>query len=325
MLNRLTLAGVLVLAAVSQAGGGDYSAGSNDPANQYDPPVEKTDPRIVEWADTVVEYGYRPAPGVGVYVDWETGEPMPEVGFANPTTGIGSLGDLYDPDDAPPAEQIPPSSGATEPFSGDVTDTDDEYGFIGYDDPGSITVGFPHGIRNGPGPDFAVFENAFYYNGVVADLAYVEVSTDEENFARFDAISLNTQYLYLDDTWGSGYASIDETNVYNLAGKHLDGWGTPFDLAELAGHSLVAGGQLDLDNIQYVRLVDIPGIGDGTYVDSLGNGIRDAWVTVGSGGYDFRLSEGVGVLHAVPEPGAVVLLVTAGLGFAVFAVRRRRR
>jgi hypothetical protein len=42
--------------------------------------------------------------------------------------------------------------------------------------PGYLTVTFPHGIRNGAGPDFAVFENGFTFgspNGLFAELAYV--------------------------------------------------------------------------------------------------------------------------------------------------------
>jgi len=313
---------LLGLVSGSIAHAGPYSRHSNDPDNLYDPPIEKTDPRIIEWADTIVDYS--PAPGVGVYIHWDTQQPMPDVGFAAPLTGIGSLGDLYDPAFPPATGQIPEYSGATEPFGGDPADTGDQYGFVDYDDQGTITVGFPHGIRNGAGPDFAVFENGpDYGSGLVADLAYVEVSSDAVHFARFPGVSTNSEYL--DQSWGPGYASIDETNVYNLAGKHLDGWGTPFDLEELTDHALVTAGQLDLQNVQYVRMVDIPGINDGTYVDSLGNPVLDAWVTLNSGGFDFRLSEGVGVLHPVPEPGSLILLATAGLSLFGLVFRRRLR
>jgi len=323
MLTRLTYMTVLLgTVAGSIANAGPFSQHSNDPDNPYDPPIEKTDPRIIEWADTIVDYS--PAPGVGVYVQWDTQEPMPEVGFAAPITGIGSLGDLYDPAFPPATGEIPIYSGATEPFGGDAADTSDQYGFVGYDAPGTITVGFPRGIRNGAGPDFAVFENGKDYgSGLVADLAYVEVSSDGVNFARFAGVSTNADYL--DASFGTGYASIDETNVYNLAGKHHDGWGTPFDLEELADHALVTAGQLDLENIQYVRMVDIPGINDGTFVDSLGNPVLDAWVTLNSGGFDFRLSEGVAVLHPVPEPASLILLATAVLSLGGIVWRQRLR
>ena len=39
------------------------------------------------------------------------------------------------------------------------------------------------------------------------------------------------------------------------AGKHADGFGTPFDLATLASKSAVLGGLVDLQNIQYVKFV----------------------------------------------------------------------
>jgi len=311
----------LLLCAATSPAAGPYSVYSDDPANAFDPPIAKDDARIVEWADGVIDYS--PAPGVGIASDWQTGDPMPEVGYRNPTTGIGSLGDLYDPAAPPAVGEIPEYSGIAEPYGGDPADTSDQYGFAGHDDPGSITLGFPHGIRNGPGADFAVFENGSDFgSGLVADLAFVEVSSDGVNFARFDAVSQNTAYL--DDTFGASFASIDETNVYNLAGKHLDGWGTPFELDELSGHALVTGGQLDLQDVQYVRIVDVPGIGDGAFVDSQGNPILDASVTVSSGGFDFRLTEGVGVLNAVPEPGSVGLLIAACLAAAGCLIRRRK-
>ena len=150
------------------------------------------------------------------------------------------------------------------------------------------------------GADFAVFENGFAYgspNGLFAELAYVEVSTNGADFLRFGSLSFNEGPVA-----GSGaFSGWDTSNVYNLAGKHQSGWGTPFDLEELALSPLVLCGLIDLDNIQYVRLVDIPGTGD--YVDSQGNPILDAHPTTGSGGFDFRLTEGVAVLNAVPVPG----------------------
>lgn len=326
MFKTLSFVAVLVSMAVSAAAG-PYSRYSDDPDNAHDPPIANTDPRIVEWADSVVDYS--PAPGVGVFTNME-GDQFPELGFANPTTGIGSLGDLYGLNNAPVVGQEPPPySGATQPYDGNPNDMTDEYGFAGIDSPGSITVGFPRAIRNGDGPDFAVFENGSDFDDIpntslMAELAYVEVLTDGKNFARFDAISLNTNYI--DATWGTGSGSIDETNVYNLAGKHLKGWGTPFDLSELETNLLVVNDLLKLDDIQYVRLVDVPGINDvNIYTDSLGNGILDAWVTIGSGGFDFRLSEGVAVLNAVPEPGSITLLAAAAFALAMLGIYRRRQ
>ena len=207
--------------------------------------------------------------------------------YQNPTTGYGCLGDLS-------ATQI--AEGVSV---------------------GSIVVGFEHGITNGDGADFAVFENGFAFgvNSLFMELAYVQVSSDGLNFIQFDAISTNTA-----PTTGSGsFSGWDTTNVYNLAGKHQSGWGTPFDLDELVNNTLVLNGTVDLGNINYVKLIDIPGTGD--FLDSLGNPILDNHLTTGSGGFDFRLSEGVAVINEVPEPATLALLGLGGL----FVSRKRKQ
>jgi len=81
------------------------------------------------------------------------------------------------------------------------------------------------------------------------------------------------------------------------------------------------GGIVDVSNIQFVRLVDIPG--NGAFRDSLGNPILDAWLTSGTGGFDFRLGSGtgVGVLHAVPEPAALISLT---IGAICIVLRKKR-
>ncbi|MEM8910907.1 MAG: PEP-CTERM sorting domain-containing protein [Planctomycetota bacterium] len=197
----------------------------------------------------------------------------------------------------------------------------------GGDSPGFLTVTFPTGIRNGFGADFAVFENfgAFFSEPFrFAELAYVEVSTNGTDFARFPSISTNTE-SDLNTDFGRGFAGVDVTNVFNLAGKHEDGFGTPFDLANLIADPLVSNGSLNLDDIQFVRLVDIPGSGD--FLDSQGNGILDPWLTSGTGGFDFRLGEGlgVGVINAVaiPEPGPFVVI--AAFGWVALFKRRNRK
>ncbi len=154
--------------------------------------------------------------------------------------------------------------------------------------PGTITVELARPVRDLSGADFVVFENGAIaqYNyggagvgGIFAELAYVEVSADGENFVRFPSRSLTASAV-------GGYGSIDPTNVRNLAGKHVNGygdsWGTPFDLAEVG-----------MQEIRHVRIVDIPG--DGSYVDETGHPIRDPWVTFGSGGFDL---EAVGAISS---------------------------
>jgi len=177
---------------------------------------------------------------------------------------------------------------------------------------GHLTVTFPRGIRNRAGHDFAVFENGFVFPSapyLFAELAFVEVSSNGTDFARFPAISTNTTWQ---GTFGQSFGGFDVTNVHNLAGKHASGYGTPFDLADLLADPLVLSGHVNLSNIQYVKLVDVPG--NGTFLDSMGNPILDAWLTTGTtGGFDFRLpvGQGIGVIHAVPEPASLALFALA--------------
>ncbi len=190
---------------------------------------------------------------------------------------------------------------------------------------GTLILSFDKAITNGTGADFATFENGFVSNyntgagsaagQMFAELGYVEVSTDGVHYARFPS----EYYNYQGAPPGSqAYLTQDVSNIYNLAGKHAnaygESWGTPFDLDDLLDDQLVLDGLVDLDEINFVKIVDIPG--DGTFTDSLGTPIYDAWVTWGSGGMDF---EALGVINQVPEPASLALL---GAGLAMVASRR---
>jgi len=214
---------------------------------------------------------------------------------------------------------------------GPVTGDNFDIVSLGELDEGEIAEGYPPGkitfifgdpcnpddanhIRDVNGYDFAVFENGFlsnytaggYVRGqMLAELGYVEVSSNGFDFVRFPCVSLTTEPV-------GGYGTIEISYVFNLAGKHPNAYGictgTPFDLSELAGHPLVSGGVVDINNISYVRIVDIPGSGD-FYDFATGqidpcslplwenydanHPIYDAWVTTGSGGIDI---EAVGVM-----------------------------
>ena len=101
---------------------------------------------------------------------------------------------------------------------------------ISLGDGGIATVTFHKPIVDGPGADFAVFENSFEDHFL--ELAFVEVSSDGINFTRFPAIS-NTQ----DSMQIGAFDYIkDITGLHNLAGKYKTGYGTPFDLSELKNH-----------------------------------------------------------------------------------------
>lgn len=264
---------------------GPYSSYLGDPSNPHDAPIpgfvgphgegkarilqsggsylhpeNQVNPLFFGWADGVT--AYTPAPGVAP--TW-----MNSSLALGPVTGdnfdIVSLGDLN-------ATQI-------------------ESGVL----PGSITLTFAPPLRDKTGADFVVFENGLVSLGgagvagqILAELAYVEVSSDGETFARFPSRSLTPARV-------GSFGTIDASHVFGLAGKHAnalgESWGTPFDLAWLKENSLVTAGRVNLDAVTHIRVVDIPG--DGSFRDSSGAPIYDAWVTAGSGGHDL---EAIGVI-----------------------------
>jgi hypothetical protein len=162
-------------------------------------------------------------------------------------------------------------------------------------DGGSATLTFERPIANGEGPDFAVFENSF--DDYFLELAFVEVSSDGERFVRFPATSLTQTARQL-------AGNVDATYINNLAGKYRVGYGTPFDLAELADST-----GLDINNITHVRIVDVVGSIDPQYAtyDAFGYMVNDPFPTISySAGFDL---DGVAVLH---QGGEGIDDVTAG-------------
>ena len=157
------------------------------------------------------------------------------------------------------------------PAEGDVTN------IVSLGDSGEITLSFELPVLNGPGWDFAVFENSF--NEYFLELAFVEVSADGTNFVRFPGTSLTPNPVPF---WG---AFVDPADVDKLAGKYEAGKGTPFDLDDVG-----------LDVIQSIRLVDIHG--NGSVTDSVGNVIYDPDPTEGSGGFDL---DGIGARYPATE------------------------
>lgn len=182
--------------------------------------------------------------------------------------------------------------------------------------PGQITLSFSETIRDVNGYDFVIFENGFISDydtsggsvagEMFAELGYVEVSSDSSNFARFPTVSLTPGAV-------GAYGTLEISDVFRFVGKHPNAGGvctgTPFDLNDIASDPCVVSGVVDINNINYVRIVDIPGSGDFNdeavkHIDpnswpSWGNfdanhPIYDAWVTWGSGGLDL---EAIGVLR----------------------------
>lgn len=145
---------------------------------------------------------------------------------------------------------------------------------------GSVTVGFAVPLRDGPGFDFAIFENA--QDAYFLELAWVEVSSDGVHFLRFPNRSLTP-----DPVGAFQIPAVDTTRVDGLAGKYAAGYGTPFDLAALPDDP-----HLDKAHVRYVRIVDI--VGDGTALDSTGAPIYDPFQTELTAGFDL---DAIGVIH----------------------------
>ena len=147
-------------------------------------------------------------------------------------------------------------------------------------DGGSITLGFAEAvITDGQGADFSVFENAFWHNyppgfhsGYFCEMAFVEVSTDGVNFAKFPTRALNNDPV-------SSYGTVNPLKYFGMAGNTLGQVGVHFDLSDLANDPLVLNGAVDLDSIVYVRISDI--IGDGSILDSFLNPIYDPYPLYG--------------------------------------------
>ena len=151
-------------------------------------------------------------------------------------------------------------------------------------DSGVAILTFDHSIINGPGYDFAVFENSF--SDDYLEFAHVEVSSDGVNFIRFPSHSEVQSLVQI-----HGFGSTDTRRINNLAGKYRAGYGTPFDLEELKDSSLI-----DVNNITHVKIIDVIGsVGEISTFDSFGNKINEPFSTpYESGGFDL---EAVGVIN----------------------------
>lgn len=166
-------------------------------------------------------------------------------------------------------------------------------------DGGEIIVSFQNPIRNGVGPDFAVFENGFFSPPtqnilIYLELAFVEVSSDGENFYRFPAVS-NQQI----ETQVSSFQSVDYRLYENLAGIFPVFWGAAFDLDDLIINSTDTS-LLDFENINFVKIIDVVGSINPEYAsyDSRGNIINESYPTAFStGGFDL---DAVAVINENP-------------------------
>jgi hypothetical protein len=229
------------------------------------------------------------------FVEWASGISLQRgpMDISNPGAGLASYGQ--------PQDALGP---ATTSATSHV---------VSFGDGGSATLSFDRPITNGPGSDFAVFENGV--TDTYLELAFVEVSSDGKNFFPFPSVSL-TQTT----TQVGAFGTLDPTNLYDLAGKYRVGYGTPFDLSELDGVSPL----LDINAVTEVKLVDVVGSIQDAYAsyDSQGHKINDPWTTpFASSGFDLT---GVGVINVVPEPGSIALLASAALAASIVYCRRRK-
>jgi hypothetical protein len=136
-------------------------------------------------------------------------------------------------------------------------------------DGGVATLEFESPIGNGPGFDFAIFENSF-------DDVFLELTPDSPQTSTF--------------------GPTDATKINNFAGKYRGMYGTPFDLEELKDS---AG--IDLNHIIMVRIVDVVGCIQSPFTtyDSQGHKVNDPWPTpFDTGGFDL---DALAVLHFSTE------------------------
>ena len=158
-------------------------------------------------------------------------------------------------------------------------------------DGGHAVLIFASPICNGPGPDFAVFENPLKWSVDTTlyflELAFVEVSSDGENYVRFPAVTMIPETPQV-----TSFQCTDPCLINNFAGKYMPHYGTPFELDELPEDAL-----LNKDSITHVRIVDVVGCIKPEYAtyDSEGHVVNDPWPTpFESSGFDL---DAVGVIH----------------------------
>jgi hypothetical protein len=145
-----------------------------------------------------------------------------------------------------------------------------------------LTFEFP--VTDGPGFDFAVFENSF--SDTFLEFAFAEVSSDGLKYVRFPCISLTPFNVQV-----GSFGAVNPVNVHNLAGKYRMGYGTPFDLQDLKDSS-----GIDLNRITHLKLIDVVGsVKYSSSRDSENNIVNDLFPTeFHNGGFDL---DAVGVIH----------------------------
>ena len=180
---------------------------------------------------------------------------------------------------------IPGLGFATYGSTQDAIGPADGLSVVSLGDGGEAVIQLEQPIYDGPGPDFAIFENGFIDHYM--EFAFVEVSTNGVDFVRFASTSEIPLTTQIDN-----FSTSDCRMVNNLAGKYRQNYGTPFDLNELNDSSAI-----DIMEINYIRLIDVVGSINPSYgsSDAYGNLINDPYPTpFESGGFDL---DAIGLIH----------------------------
>ncbi len=167
-----------------------------------------------------------------------------------------------------------------------VGPADGNNGLVSLGDGGSAVLTFNQPITDGPGFDFAVFENGFFQNDTsemaFLELAFVEVSTNGVEYIRFPSVS------HIQTEFQTGpYEKLRASEIHNLAGKYTGLYGVPFDIDDIRDLCLETG--INPDTINYVKIIDVIGCIENpwTSFDSEMNVINDPYPTpFSSGGFD---------------------------------------
>lgn len=150
---------------------------------------------------------------------------------------------------------------------------------------GSVTYEMDSSVVNAAGADLIVCENPFLVLGTGASFVeamFVEVSTDGTVFARFPTRYVGNVGPFpptvgLPPAWYSGFAGVMPVQANLFTGYDpLDAvaaGGDAFDLAELVDDPLVRDQKVKLDEINYVRLIDVQ---SGVAMDSSATIVWDA-------------------------------------------------
>jgi hypothetical protein len=231
-------------------------------------------PVFILFAFTSVGQSFAPEPGVvgstaihadsSVIVEWATNVAISRgyLDITVPGLGFATYGTAQD--------AIGPADGLS---------------VVSLGDGGEAIIQLEQPIYDGPGPDFAIFENGFIDHYM--EFAFVEVSTNGVDFVRFVNTSEIPTAVQFDN-----FTTSDCRMVNNLAGKYRQSYGTPFDLNELIDSSAV-----DIMEVNYIRLIDVVGAIDPMLgsVDSYGNTINDPYPTpFESCGFDL---DAIGLIH----------------------------